>query len=122
MDDKGPKDYWSECGQVFFHYGVGYGLTREIKSIPLGSKEDIKKYFETGELSSQLQTIQKEVLQEILDYRKEQGIGNIRATVMERAGNNGTSGHKPKTTRPLTSRKRLPLRPSRTKSKSLSRR
>lgn len=120
MDDKKPKDYWSECGQVFFHFGVGYGLTRELKSIPLGSEEDIKKYFETGKLSNQLKPIQKEVLQEILDYRKEQGIGNIRTTGVERAVNHGPTRSKTRGTRPLASRKSLPLYPPRTKSKSLS--
>jgi hypothetical protein len=59
MSDKKPKDYWSECGQIFFHYGAGYGLTSELKNIPLGSEEDIKKYFETGKLSDQLQGASK---------------------------------------------------------------
>jgi len=122
MSDKKPKDYWSECGQIFFHYGVGYGLTKELRSIPLGSEEGIQEYFETDKLNDQLHPIQKDVLQEILDYRKEQGIGNIRTTGMERAGNNGASRHKPKAARPLTTRKRLSLRPSRTKGKGLSRR
>ena len=122
MKDNKPKDYWSECGQVFFHYGVGYGLTKELKRIPLGSEEDIKKYFETGELSNQLHPKQKEVLQEILDYRKEQGIGttDIGGTGVERGGNHGVTRRKQKATRPITSRKRLPLRPSRKKSESLS--
>jgi len=59
MSDKKPKDYWSECGQIFFHYGAGDGLTSELKNIPLGSEEDIKKYFETGKLSDQLQGASK---------------------------------------------------------------
>ena len=120
MTDKKPKDYWRECGQVFFHFGVGHGLTKELKNIPLGSEEDIKKYFETGELNDKLKSKQKELLTEILNYRKEQGIGNIGRTSMERRGNHGTSRRKPRATRPFASRKRLPLRPSRAKDKSLS--
>ncbi|MFC1984723.1 hypothetical protein ACFLU0_01770 [Chloroflexota bacterium] len=49
------------------------------------------------------------------------GTTNVRATGMGRAGSNGSSRHKPKAIRLLASRKRLPLRPSRTKGKSLSR-
>ena len=120
VDDKKPNDHWSECGQVFFHYGMGYGLTKELRNILLGSEEDIKKYFETGKPSDQLRPKQKELLKEILDYRKEQGIGDIRTTGMERASNHGATRRKSKATRPFTSRQRLPLRPSRTKNKSLS--
>ena len=119
MTDKKPKDYWSECGQVFFHYGVGYGLTKELKNIPLGSEEDIKKYFETGELNDKLKPKQKELLTEILDYRKEQGIGNIRTTGMERAGNHGPTRRKKRATRQIASRKKLSLRSPQQKSKSL---
>ena len=122
MSDKEPRDHWSECGQIFFHYGKGYGLTDILQTICLGNEEDIKRFFESGELNNELNPTQRQVLNGILDYRKEQGIGttDTRAANMERAGNNGASRHKPKATRLLTPRKRLPLRPSRTKAKSLS--
>ena len=122
MSNKEPKDYWSECGQVFFHYGKGYGLTDSLQTICLGNEDDIKKFFQTGELNNELTPTQRQVLTGILDYRKEQGIGttDTRATDMERAGDNGASRHKPKATRLPTVRKRLPLRPSRSKSKGLS--
>ncbi len=121
--EKEYKDYWSEDGQVFFHYGRGYGLIDALQTICLGKEDDIKKFFETGELSNELDSNQREVLNGILDYRKEQGIGttDTRAGDMERAGNNGASRRKPKATRLLTARNRLPLRPPRTKGKSLSR-
>ena len=101
---------------------MGHGLTKELKNIPLGSEEDIRKYFETGELSDQLQPMQKELLTEILEYRKEQGIGttDIGRTSMERKGNHEASRGKQKAARQLTSRKKFPLRPSREKSKRLS--
>lgn len=116
------KDYWSECGQVFFCGGKGFGLTDTLQTICLGSEDDIKKFFETGELNHELNPTRRQVLNGILDYRKEQDIGTNTGTAnMERAGNNGASRHKPKAARLLTPRKRLPLRPSRTKGKSLSR-
>jgi len=123
MADREAKDYWSEDEQIFFHYGKGYGLADTLQTICLGNEDDIRKFFETGELSNGLNPTQRQVLNGILDYRKEQGIGatDTRAADMERAGNNGASRHKPKATRLLTPRKRLPLRPSRTKGKSLSR-
>jgi hypothetical protein len=115
------KSYWSECGQVFFCDGRGYGLIDKLRSINIGSEDDIKKAFDTGELNDQLQPVQRQVLIEILIYRKEQGIGSDAGTTgMERAGNNGTSRRKQKAARLPSSRKRFPLRPPRTKSKSLS--
>ena len=123
MSNKEHKDYWSDCGQIFFCAGKGYGLTDNLQTICLGNEEDIKKFFETGELNNGLQPIQRIVLTQIREHRKEQGIGttDTRAADMERAGNNGASRHKPKATRLLTPRKRLPLRPPCTKGKSLSR-
>jgi hypothetical protein len=123
MKDDKPKDNWSECGQVFFHYGVGYGITKDLKNIYLGSEEDINHYFETGELNNQLNTKQKALLEEILEYRKEQGIGtDVGRPSVERTGDHGASRHKSKAIRSVTSRKRPPLRSPRAKSKSLSRR
>jgi len=123
MSSKEPRDYRSECGQIFFHYGKGYGLTDTLQTICLGSEDDIRKFFDTGELNNELNPTQRLVLNGILDYRKEQGIGttDTRAGDMERAGNNGASRRKPKAVRLPAIRKRLPLRPSRTKGKSLSR-
>ncbi len=109
---KEPKGRWSDCRQIFFEGGEGYGLTATLQTICLGKEDDIKKFFDTGELNNNLKPIQKQVLVEILDYRKEEGYGTAatRAGDMERAGNNGTSRHKPKATRSLAFRKRFPLR------------
>ncbi len=109
---KEPKGRWSDCGQIFFCDGKGYGLTEGLRTICLGSENDIKKFFETGEVNSELAPIQRQVLAEILDYRKEEGYGTAatRAGDMERASNNGTSRRKPKATRSLAFRKRFPLR------------
>ena len=115
------KDYWSECGQVYFLDGWGWGLTEKGHTIGLSKEKDILKIFETGQLNGDLHPKQKEALNLILDYRKEEGYGSGTGS-MERDGDNGTAGRKPKAIRPLKKRKRLPLRPSRTKNKSLSRR
>ena len=124
MPEKEYRDYWSEDGQILFYSGKGYGLTDGLQTVCLGNEDDIKKFLRTGELSNELKPIQREVLNAILDYRKEQGIGatDTRAADMVRTGNNGAPGRKPKAARPLALRKRLPLRPSRTKGKSLCRR
>jgi hypothetical protein len=123
MSQKDHKDYWSECGQAFFHYGKGYGLTETLETICLSNEDDIKKFLETGELSNAFNAKQGLVLEAILDYRKEQGIGtaDTRAADMERASDYGTSRRKSKAVRQLTIRERLPMRISRTKNKSLSR-
>ena len=123
MSEKEHKYYCSECGQVFFCDGKGFGLTDTLQAICLGKEDDINKFFETGELNNGFNPTQRQVLMAILEYRKEQGIGttDTRAADMERAGNNGTFRHKPKATRLPTPRKRLPLCPSRAKGKSLSR-
>ena len=121
MSDKEIKDYWSDCGLVFFCGGKGFGLTDTLQTVFLGNEDDIKKFFETGELNNELDPVQRQVLNAILDYRKERGIGatDTSAADMVRTGNNGASRHKPKATRLLTPRKRLPLRPPRTKNKGL---
>ena len=121
MSDKESRDYWSDCGQVFFCGGTGFGLTHTLQTICLGNEDDIRKFFNTGELNDKLNPTQRQVLNGILGYRKEQCIGtNTRAADMVRTGNNGASRRKQKATRLLAFRKRLPLRSSRTKGKSLS--
>jgi len=106
------KDCWLEDGQVFFCDGKGYGLTDTLQTICLGEEDDIKKFFDTGELSNKLAPIQRQVLARILDYRKEEGYGqsDTGGAGMERAANYGAVRGKQKTIRSLASRKRFPLR------------
>jgi len=113
-----PRNYWSDCGQVFFCDGKGYGLTDTLQTICLGKEDDIKKFFETGELSKELNPTQRQVLVQIQEYRKGEGIG-IREADMVGASTNGASRHKPKATRQSTPRKRLALRSSKQKSPNL---
>ena len=117
---KEHRDYWSDCGQIFFHYGKGYGLTSNLLSICLGMEDETNKFFETGELRNNLHSMQRQTLMEILDYRKEQGIGtDIGGASVERAGDHEASRGKSKATRPVTSRERFSLYTPRAKSKSL---
>ncbi len=83
---KEPKDHWSEDGQLFFCDGKGYGLTDTLHPICLGEEDDIKKFFETREVNNNLKPIQRQVLVEIKEYRKEQGIGesNTRTGSLQR--------------------------------------
>ena len=109
---KEPKGRWSDCGQIFFCDGKGYGLTEGLRTICLGKKDDIEKFFSTGEINKALTPTQIEVLTQIKDYRKEEGYGqpDTGGTGMERAANYGAVRGKQKTTRSLASRKRFPLR------------
>jgi len=115
------SDRWSECEQIYFTGGYGYGLTEDLRNICLGKEKDIKKYFETGEMAKELNPLQRQVLNGISEYRKEEGIG-ARKTDMVGASDDGTSRSKPKTVRQSTPRKRLALRSSKQKDKNLLRR
>ena len=35
MSEKEPRDYWSDCGQIFFHHEKGYGLTDSLRTVAL---------------------------------------------------------------------------------------
>ena len=109
---KEPKGRWSDCGQIFFEGGEGYGLTATLQTICLGKEDDIKKFFSTGEINKELNSTQIQVLTQIQEYRKGEGYGqsDTGGAGMERAANYGAVRGKQKTTRPLASRKRFPLR------------
>lgn len=113
------RDYWSECEQVYFLDGWGLGLTENGYRISLGKEEDVLMALETEQLNDDLQPKQREVMNWVLDYRKENGYGSGKGS-MEREGDNGATGRKPKSTRQSKKSKRLPLRLPRTKNKSLS--
>jgi len=116
------RDHWSEDGQVYFCDGKGYGLTDTLQTICLGSEEDIEICLNTGQFGPRFRPLQRQVLRQILTYRKEQGIGAAftGAAGMERAVHYGTPRSRPKTTRLHEERERLPLRPPRTKNKGIS--
>jgi len=73
--DTEPQNYWSDCQQVFFCGGTGYGLAGRLSAICLGNETDIKKSFETGEISDELGPTRRQVALGIRGYRKEADIG-----------------------------------------------
>ena len=109
--DKDPayksNDYWSYDGLIFFCDGKGYALNAKGKTVCLGNEADTRRFFETGETKSG----EVEVLNEILDYRKEVSSGQsfkpVRAirSVFAR-----TLKRRATYTKQAASRKRLPVR------------
>ena len=123
MSEKEPKTAWTDCEQVFFTGGKGWGLTDRLQTICLGKEEDIRKFLATGELNPDLRPMQRQVLLEIQNYRKEEGFGTsgLGKGSMERGGLNGGIRTKQVAARQSTAKKRLPLRSTRSKVKSISR-
>lgn len=107
-------DSWGGDGQIFFTGGKGYGLTDNGQNICLGNEKDILKFFETGELNDELNPTQRQALNQIKEYRKEQDDGeNIGTGSLERRGTLRTVRRKQKATRLFKARKRFSLHPSR---------
>ncbi len=109
-----PRAYWSDCGQVFFCDGKGYGLTTALQTICLGAEVDILEAFSTGKLPDCLNSLQHQVLTAILDYRKEV-LHNARAIETKRPGTirsrpDGAAEHRTVGVRQSPARKGLPLR------------
>lgn len=78
MSDK-QRDYWSECGQVFFLDGWAWGLTEKCKRIRLVSEAEILQFFKDGIISPDTDTILREALNFIKEYRSGNGFtGDIR--------------------------------------------
>jgi len=69
--EKDTRTYWSDCEQVFFTCGKGYGLTEQLSTICLGSEDEVKKALDTGGLTGEFTLVQRQVLMGILEYRKE---------------------------------------------------
>ena len=124
---KVTRDYRSDCGQILFHYGKGYGLAENLHSVCLGEEECINKILETGELPDDITPDERWALNYILNYRRENGYGEqpdtgTRETDLVGAGNDGTSRGKQEAISPLKKRKRFPLHTSHKKHYSLSKR
>ena len=72
MSDK-QRDYWSECEQVCFLDGWGWGLTDKYQRIRLGSEAEILQFFKDGIISPDSDPILREALNFIKEYRNENG-------------------------------------------------
>ena len=80
--EKEYRSYWSQPdSQVFFNDGLGWGIDENLQTICLGREEDIKAFFETGEMKQDLHLKQREILTQIAEYRKELLGGEQRANV-----------------------------------------
>lgn len=111
-DEYHKPEYWSKDGQVFFSGGRGYALDSELKTVDIGKEADILKAFDTGEITNDLCPGPAEVLQGVLEYRKEikdngeqpelQRPGAFRSRTTGKAKRGATH------IKPATFRKRLP--------------
>lgn len=115
------NDYWSNCGQIYFTGGYGYGISVNLQTVVLGKESDILKALEDGSITHDLKDIEKATLEQIIDYRKERGYGNTEPGMVGVIPH-GTSGSKQKTIRRSTARERLAIRSSKSKGKGLFRR
>jgi hypothetical protein len=68
---RGESWYWSDCGQVQFIDGRGYGIDVTGRTLDIGREADILKAFATGEIASDLCLDRAKILKGILKYRKE---------------------------------------------------
>lgn len=118
------KDYWSDCGQMFFAGGRGFGVTDTLAAICLGSEEDIKRYLNAGDNRDKFTAPQLKVLEQITIYREEEGYGEssgIGKRGMEGVRPNGRIRANQVTARPSKTKQRLPLRQARATVKGISR-
>ncbi len=65
------RDYWSDCGLIYFVDSEGWGLDEEGTTWPLGKEPDVLKAIETGELPDYLTSQERRVLSHVLELRKE---------------------------------------------------
>lgn len=112
-----PKAYWSKCGQIFFVDGDGFGIDDDLNTIFLGSEKAINEFFASGKVTSNLNQKALDVLEDIKEYRRQNGYEKFDRRNLERTGNNGTARGKQKTTRLSALRKRLPLHQARWRSR-----
>ena len=70
-DEGKTRDYWSDCGLIYFVDGKGWGLDEDGKTWCLGDEPDVLKAIETGELPDYLTPQKRRVLSHILEVRKE---------------------------------------------------
>ena len=119
-------DHWSDCGQAHFCGGKGYGISSTLKTVCIGNEAEVLEAFVTGKIPEGFNETQKQVLRDILTYRKEKAhedrtdraiptkqrgyqpgarkIGNQRSGLML------DTRHKPAGIRRSQGHKRLPMR------------
>ena len=75
IGDKETKDHWSDCGQVFFCDGIARAVDADLRTIPLGKEGIINSALKTNTIPEGLMPQQREVLEWIINFRKEKGYG-----------------------------------------------
>ena len=108
-----PKAYWSKCGQIFFTDGDGFGLDDDLTTVYLGKEEAINDFLTNNKIASELNQKVLDVLEDIKEYRRQNGYEKFDRRNLVGTGNNGTARGKQKTTRLSALRKRIPLRQTR---------
>jgi hypothetical protein len=73
---KDDRDSWSDCGQVNYISGSGWGLTSTLKSVCLGNQADIEKALKDGKVPGDATPIQRDAWKWILEYRRSEGYGS----------------------------------------------
>lgn len=109
-------DHWSDCGQVHFCGGKGYGISSALKTVCVGNEAEILEAFVTGKIPEGLNETQKQVLRDILAYRKEEMAHGRKQPQIKRPGAvrskpTRTFEHRAATTRQPPPRKKLPIHP-----------
>ena len=107
------KAFWSKCGQIFFTDGDGFGIDDNLMTVFLGSEKAVNEFFASGKVTSGLNQKALDVLEDIKEYRRQNGYEKSNRRNLERTGNNGTARGKQKTTRLSAIRKRIPLQKAR---------
>ncbi len=112
VKEKEYRTSWADCGQVFFCGGKGYGLTVALQTICLGKEGDIQKCLDMGEVGNEFNPVQRQVLNTILEYRKEI-TANARTVETKRPGDfrsrpAGGAEHRAAGTKRPAIRKRIP--------------
>lgn len=75
MKGEENKNYWSDCGEVFFTGGMAYGLDVNLRIISLDKEDIIAQALKTNTVPKGLNPIQREALEWVINYRKENGFG-----------------------------------------------
>ena len=71
QDERKTRDYWSDCGLIYFVDGKGWGLDEDGRTWCLGGEPDVLKAIETGELPDCLTSQERRILSHVLEVRKE---------------------------------------------------
>ena len=101
---------WDESSSIFFAGENAFGLTPDLQTICLGREDTIKKALENKVLPGGLNSIQRETLSYVLEYRKEKENGeNFGTGNLERRRTMRIARHRQKTIRLFKARKGFPL-------------